>query len=404
MLQYSGTLYPVQNAASFADNMHEKVIRIGIVAGEESGDLLGAGLMRELKAQWPNAQFEGIGGPRMIEAGCNSLFPMKVLSIIGIFEVLGSIASLFRIRRHLVRHFTDNPPDVFIGIDAPQFNIGLAGKLKKAGIPTMHYVSPTVWAWRRYRIKHVKQAVDHMLVLFPFETNIYREHRVPVTFVGHPLADILPDSADHTKARSALGLPENKVVVGLLPGSRKGELKRHADLFVKTAQWLHSRNSKIVFAAPLVNTEIKAMFEQAIIKAGAGDLPIYLVDGQSRKVMEASDVLVIASGTATLEAALLKRPMVVTYKINWLTALVFRMFSRISLYALPNNLAGRELLPEFMQRKATAKNIGHATEHFLAHPEEISKVRCELNQIALELKQNANKRAAEAVVAFVDRQ
>ena len=382
--------------------MRKKEIRVAIVAGEESGDLLGAGLMRELKAQWPTVQFEGIGGPRMIEAGCNSLFPIKKLSIIGIFEVLGSIVSLYRIRLSLIRRFTANPPDLFIGIDAPQFNIGLAEKLKKAGIPTMQYVSPTVWAWRSYRIKQIQRAVDHILVLFPFETKIYKEHCIPVTFVGHPLADALPDTPDQARARAALTIPENKVIVGLLPGSRKGELRRHADLFVKTAQWLHERNHKIIFAVPLVNKEIRSLFEDAISRRGAGELPMYLIDGNSRDVMEASDVLVTASGTATLEAALLKRPMVVTYKINWLTYLIFRMFSQIKMYALPNNLAGKELLPEFMQHKATAENIGQATEHFLAHPEELNKVQEELNLIASELRQNASKRAANAVVSFLE--
>jgi lipid-A-disaccharide synthase len=381
--------------------MQQRPIRIGIVAGEESGDLLGSGLIREIRSRWPNAEFEGIGGPRMQAAGCNSLYPMKKLSIIGILEVLGSIVSLVRIRRGLIKHFLERRPDVFIGIDAPQFNIGLAEKLKTAGIPTMQYVSPTVWAWRRYRINHIHRAVDHMLVLFPFELEIYHQQGIPVTFVGHPLADELPESPDRAGAREQLGLPQNQVVVGLLPGSRRGELYRHAELFIRTARWLHQRNHKLVFCTPLVSKETRRIYEDAISRLGAGDLPVQLVDGQSREVMEASDVLVIASGTATLEAALLRRPMVVTYKINWLTYLIFKMFSQIKLYALPNNLAGKELLPEYMQARATAENLGRATENFLAHPDEMEKVRGELDKISHELRQNANQRAAEAVIDFV---
>jgi lipid-A-disaccharide synthase len=243
-----------------------------------------------------------------------------------------------------------------------------------------------------------------MLVLFPFELDIYHQQGIPVTFVGHPLADELPESPDRNAAREKLDLPRNRVVVGLLPGSRRGELLRHAELFVRTAAWLHQRNHKLVFCTPLVSKETRRIYEDAIARLGAGELPILLIDGQSREVMEASDVLVIASGTATLEAALLRRPMVVTYRINWLTYLVFKMFSQIKLYALPNNLAGKELLPEYMQANATAENLGRATENFLAHPEHMDQVRSELDQMAHALKQNASKRAADAVIEFISKQ
>jgi lipid-A-disaccharide synthase len=336
--------------------------------------------------------------------GCNSLYPMKSLSIIGIFEVLGSIFTLLRIRRGLVKYFTTHNPDLFIGIDAPQFNIGLEEKLRSAGIPTMHYVSPTVWAWRHYRIHQIRRAVDHMLVLFPFEQEIYHQHGLPVTFVGHPLADALPTNPDRNAARALLSLPQDKVIVGLLPGSRRGELKRHAELFVRTAMWLHERNRKIEFAVPLVSTETRRIFEDAIATMAAATLPMRLIDGHSREVMEASDVLVIASGTATLEAAILKRPMVVTYKINWLTYFLFRLISRISLYSLPNNLAGKELLPEYMQSQATPENLGQATEHFLSHPEEMEEVRHELEAITNMLRRNADERAAMALINFLQRQ
>jgi len=376
-------------------------LRIGIIAGEESGDILAAGLIRSLLNRFPNAKFEGIAGPRMQAAGCTSYFPMEKLAIIGVVEIVSSLFTLASIRRNILKHFISSPPDLVIGVDAPQFNIGVEERLHRAGIPTIHYVSPTVWAWRKYRIKHIQQAVDHMLVLFPFEKKIYEEKKVPVTFVGHPLADELSGKANIDSARSALSLSKNKVVVGLLPGSRKSELNRHADLFVKTALWLHKRNSKIVFVAPFVNQATRKIFERAIIANNAGKLPVTLVEGNARQVMEASDVLVVASGTATLEAALLRRPMVVTYKINWLTYLIFRMFSSINLYSLPNNLVGYELLPEFMQSRATPEAIGKAAEHYISHPEAMDQVQQALDKMANQLRQNANETSARAVADFI---
>ncbi len=376
-------------------------LRIGIVAGEESGDILAAGLMAELLKKFPNAIFEGIAGPRMQALGCKSLFPMDKLAIIGIVEVINSLISLARIRKGIINHFISCRPDLVIGVDAPQFNIGMEERLRSAGLPTIHYVSPTVWAWRQYRIKQIGRAVDHMLVLFPFERKIYEEKNIPVTFVGHPLADELSSEIDIDSARKALSLSRSQLVVGLLPGSRKSELNRHAELFVKSAQWLHARNSKIVFVVPFVNQTTRQIFEQAIANSDAGKLPITLIDGQSRKVMEASDVLIIASGTATIEAALMRRPMVITYKVSWLTALIFRMFSSTELYSMPNNLVGYELLPELMQSRATPEAIGKATEHFISHPEAMEQVRLELDKMANQLRQNANEKSAKAVAEFI---
>ncbi|MFV1997442.1 MAG: lipid-A-disaccharide synthase [Acidiferrobacterales bacterium] len=376
-------------------------LRIGIVAGEESGDILAAGLIAELLKIFPNAKFEGIAGPRMQALGCTGLFPMEKLAIIGIVEVISSLFSLAYIRKSLINHFVSSQPDLVIGVDAPQFNIGMEERIHSAGIPTMHYVSPTVWAWRHYRIKHIQRAVDHMLVLFPFEKKLYDEKNIPVTFVGHPMADELSDEIDIDSARRDLSLSRSQVVIGLLPGSRKSELNRHADLFVKSAKWLHARNSKIVFVAPFVNRATRQIFEQAIANNNAGTLPITLVDGFSRKVMEASDVLIIASGTASLEAALMRRPMVITYKVSWLTALIFRMFSNIKLYSMPNNLVGYELLPELMQSRATPVAIGKAAEYFVSHPEAMDQVRLELDRMATQLRQNANKKSAKAVADFI---
>lgn len=394
-------LSPNQNVASSAADLSRRSIRIGIVAGETSGDLLGAGLMQALISHWPDAEFVGIGGERMQRLGCRSLFPMEKLSIIGVVELLGSLLAVLKIRRKLIKYFISEKPNVFIGIDAPQFNIGLEEKLKEAGIPTIHYVGPTVWAWRRYRIHHIRRAVDHMLVLFPFEEKIYQQYNIPVTFVGHPQAELLSTTSNPEKSRAILGLQDNRVVVGLLPGSRTGELKRHAELFIKTAQWLHQRNSKIVFAASFINSITREIFENAISNLQAGELPITITEGSAREVMQASDVLVVASGTATLEAAMLRKPMVITYRVNWISYFIIKMLSHVRLYSLPNNLIGYELLPEFLQYRATPGKIGKATEFFLAHPEEAKRVREVLEETVQSLRLNSNEIAADVVMTMV---
>jgi lipid-A-disaccharide synthase len=375
-------------------------IRIGIVAGEASGDLLGAGLIRALRKRMPGASFEGVGGAQMMALGCRSLFPMEQLSIIGL-EAVGKYPEINALRNKLAGHFLENPPDLFIGIDVPDFNLVLEEKLKSAGILTMHYVSPTVWAWRRYRIHRIKRAVDHMLTLFPFEASFYRRHHVPVTFVGHPLADQIEEKYDVGALRRQLHLPSKGKVIALLPGSRLSELKRHAGLFVKTALWLHKRHPDIHFVAPFVSAETRVVFERALYRHCAWFLPITIVANQSREAMAASDVVLLASGTATLEAALLKKPMVVTYKMSWFSYLLIRPFLHVSLYALPNILAGRQLVPEFMQREAVADNLGAAVEQYLLDRDKAKSVRSTLAAMHRSLRQNANQRAAQAVVKML---
>lgn len=370
------------------------------MAGEVSGDLLGAGLMQALKRRLPKISFEGIGGVEMQALGCRSLFPMEQLSIMG-FEAVGKYPQILRTRCKLVTHFLSDPPDLFIGIDVPDFNLGLEQKLKAAGILTVHYVSPTVWAWRGYRIRKIHKAVDHMLTLFPFEAKYYRQRRVPVTFVGHPLADHIDDKHDRGAIRRKLHLPQDKIVVALLPGSRMSELKRHADLFVQTALWLHRRNPEIHFAAPFVNLETKEVFENALNRRKAWYLPIKILIGDSRAAMAAADVVLLASGTATLEAALLKRLMVVTYKVSWLTYFLVRLFAHVNLYSLPNNLAGRKLVPEFMQGKAVPEKLGGAIEQYLLHPQKAKPILAALSGIRQSLRKNANERAAEAVLKLL---
>lgn len=377
-------------------------VRIGIVAGEVSGDMLGAGLMRAIKLRLPNVVFEGIGGPRMAAEGCESLFPMEKLSIIGLMEALGKFVQVLKIRRALVRHFIASPPDIFIGVDVPDFNLGLEQQLKAAGIPTVHYVSPTVWAWRGYRIRKIHKSVDRMLTLFPFEADYYRNHNVPVSFVGHPMAEQIEEEPDRNQYREQLNLPKDKTIVALLPGSRSSELHRHADVFVKTVAWLTQQNPDYVYAVPFVSRKLRKIFNRAINRNEAWDLPIVQLDGHSREVMAASDIVLLASGTATLEAALLKRLMVVTYKVSMLTYYLVKFFSHVRLYSLPNNLAGEELVPEYLQSDATPDKLGAAIIRLLSNPDEAQRTRAALNKMHRDLKQGANDKAADAIIGILE--
>ncbi|MFL6622382.1 MAG: lipid-A-disaccharide synthase [Sulfurifustis sp.] len=381
----------------FATNGGNESPRIGIVAGEVSGDLLGAGLMRELKRRLPNVRFEGIGGPHMQAEGCRSLYEMERLSVIGL-EGIAKIPSVWLIRRKVAAYFAAHRPDLYIGVDAPDFNLAVEERLRASRIPTIHYVSPTVWAWRRYRIRSIARAVDRMLTLFPFEADYYREHRVPVTFVGHPLADEIPDRYDPRAIRARIGVPVDGRLVALLPGSRAGELRRHAMLFVRTAQWLHARHPDLHFVAPFASDFTQALFEQALKVARAGQLPIVRLSRRSRDALAAADVVLLASGTATLEAALLKKPMVVTYKVSRLSELLVKTFAHVKMYSLPNLLAGRQLVPEIMQDDATPEALGAAVEQYLDHPEQAESVQAELARMHAALKQGADVRAALAVM------
>lgn len=384
--------------------VEHSLVRIGVVAGEVSGDLLGAGLMRALKRRIPGIRFEGVCGEQMEAEGCKGMFPMEWLSIIGFAEAIGKYLQIQWMRRDLIQHFLSDPPDLFIGIDVPDFNLGLEKRLRAAGIPTVHYVSPTVWAWRSYRIHKIKRAVDHMLTLFPFEARYYEDHHLPVTFVGHPLADQIGENVEQGRVRARLGLENAGIVIALLPGSRVNELKRHANLFVRTAKWLYQRNPSLYFVVPLVSGEIRAMFNQAIARNGAHELPLLQLNGQSRDAMAAADVVVLASGTAALEAALLQRLMVVTYKVSFITYLLVKMFAHVKLFSLPNNLLGREVVPELIQGDAVPEKLGAAVEYFLSDPEKAESVIMELRKIGAQLRQNANERAAEAVLKVLDAQ
>ena len=373
-------------------------VRIGIVAGEASGDLLGARLMRALKRHLPEARFEGIGGSEMLAEGCNSLFPMERLSVLGLTEILGRYLELRRLRQQLIAHFLANPPDIFIGVDSPGFNLGVEEQLRRRGIVTVHYVSPQVWAWRTWRVKKIRHAVDRMLVMFPFEQAFYAQHDVDATFVGHPLADEIRADDDPCPHRDRLKLDRNRKTVALLPGSRVSELKALADVFVETAQWLHARHPDMQFIIPFVNRRTRVLFEEAIRRHQAWDLPITRFHGHSRQTMAAADVVLLASGTATLEALLLRRLMVVTYRVSRLSYWLMRAFSHITLYAMPNNLAGRHLVPELLQNEATPEMLGAAVERYLGRPLYAREVLKEFDNLSARLRGNASERAARAVL------
>lgn len=376
-------------------------MRIGVVAGEVSGDLLGADLIRAIRERFPDARFEGIGGGRMTREGCVSLFPMERLSVMGISEVFGRYREIRGIRKQLIDHFLGTPPDLFIGIDAPDFNLGLETVLRRAGIPVVHYVSPTVWAWRSYRIRKIRRAVDLMLTLFPFEAKYYRKQGIPVAYVGHPLADEIPFETDMMAVRKHLRLPAEGPVVALLPGSRESELAAHSDLFVQTALWLHERHPDMHFAVPFVSRRGRLLFEEAIKRCNAWDVPIVRFSGHARQVMAASDVVLVASGTATLEAALLKKPMVVTYRLSAFSAFLVRAFSHVTMYALPNHLAGRMLVPELLQRQARPERLGAAVQEQLNDREGAQTLRRAYELMHKRLRRRASARAAGAIAAFM---
>jgi lipid-A-disaccharide synthase len=379
-------------------------LRFGIVAGEASGDLLGANLIAAIKQRHPDAIFEGIAGPEMIAAGASSLFPMDRLSVMGIVEVLGRYRELLAIRRQLAIHFKRNPPDAFIGIDAPDFTLGLEKQLRHAGIKTVHYVSPSVWAWRQRRVKKIAASTDLMLTLFPFETGFYQQHHVPVQFVGHPLADTIPLAVDKAAARQALDLPEDAEVLALLPGSRSNELHYLAQPFIETACWLHAHRPDLSFVVPLTNKERRLQFEQAlaaIVEQGKDVPQIKFVQGRSREVMAAADVVLLASGTAALEAMLLKRPMVVAYILAPLTYWLAKRLLKVKNVSLPNLLANEDLVPELIQHEVTAENLGKKILTYFENPSEMERLNLRFGEIHRELKQDAGSKAAEAVLQLV---
>lgn len=384
-------------------------MRVGIVVGEASGDILGAGLIKELNKQCPGIQFEGIAGPLMQEQGAISLYPMDRLSVMGITEVLGRYRELLGIRRSLIEHFINNPPDVFIGIDAPDFNIGLEKKLHCHGIKTVHYVSPSVWAWRQYRIRKIGKSVDLMLTLFPFEEEFYKNHTIRSKFVGHPLADQFDLEVDTQSYRKKLDIPSDVKLIAILPGSRAMELKYIADDFLEAAMLLYRQNPSLRFIAPMANQNRRQQFEQALHRLHSrypadmepGLLPIQIIDGRSRDAMGAADAVMLASGTATLEALLLKKPMVVAYRVAKSSYWILKRLVRISNYCLPNLLSQKKLVPELIQGDLKPETIRKILSDYLDNQVTVEAFKHECLVIHRSLRKNASQHAAIEILKLV---
>ncbi|EEX36577.1 lipid-A-disaccharide synthase [Vibrio metschnikovii] len=378
--------------------MEQQPLRIGIVAGELSGDTLGEGFIKAIKARYPNAEFVGIGGPKMIGQGCHSLFDMEELAVMGLVEVLGRLPRLLKVKAELVQYFTQNPPDVFIGIDAPDFNLRLERDLKQAGIKTVHYVSPSVWAWRQKRIFKIAAATDLVLAFLPFEKAFYDRFNVPCEFIGHTLADALPLQPDKQAAQRLLGLDEKKRWLAVLPGSRGGEMKLLAQPFIETCQRLHQTYPELGFVVALVNAQRREQFE-AVWQQVAPELDFTLVDDTARNVITASDVVMLASGTVALECMLLKRPMVVGYKVNAITAFLARRLVKIPYVSLPNILAGQELVKEFIQQECNVDNLYHELTRLLQSDNQALVDK--FTEMHHWIRKDADQQAAQAVLTLI---
>ncbi|WP_045097731.1 lipid-A-disaccharide synthase [Legionella fallonii] len=365
-----------------------------------SGDLLGGGLIRELKKHLIHVEFVGIGGPHMAQEGFNSLVAIERLSVMGIGDVLKRYPELYKIRQHLYNEWITNPPDVFIGIDYSSFNLSLAARLKKRGIKTVQFVGPKIWAWKQKRVFYIKKAVDLVLTLFPFEEAFYQRHSVPVQFVGHPLADSIALQHDHSQQKKHLGyIPEDKVIA-VLPGSRSGELKYMAPLFLEVMQELSKHDPLIHFIVPIANPKLHEIFWRHA-QAVPHRLNLEITNGHAQEAMAAADVVLVKSGTATLEAMLLKRPMVVAFKWGILTHAIIAPQVKIPYISLPNLLAQQKLVPEFIQGRAHAQAIACSVLHLLQSPNHDLLIQ-QFTDIHQTLKKNANQKAALAILNLLD--
>ena len=375
---------------------------VALVAGEPSGDLLGAELMAALKARRPDIVFCGIGGPKMRAAGLDCWHPMETLAVRGYVEVLRRYREILAVRRRLVSRLSRSKPDLFIGIDAPDFNLEVERRLRANGVRTIHYVCPSIWAWRGERVRLLKEAADRVLALFPFEKPLLERQGVPATYVGHPLADLLPEFPDHAGTRERLRLPASAPVIALLPGSRDGELEYMADLFVETARRLHARLPDAQFLVPLVSRETRSRFERALYDQDAQHLPVQILFGHAHAALTAADAALVASGTATLEAALLRCPMVITYRMADWSWRLMRGKGYLAYGGLPNILAGRFVVPELIQEHATAENLSQALANLVVD----ASVRRELGELFArmhdELRQGSAARTSTAVLEVLE--
>ena len=373
-------------------------LRIGMVAGEPSGDVLAAGVVAELKRQYPDAVIEGIGGPNMQAQGFNTLFDMETLSVMGLVEVLSHLPAILKVKKQLLAHFEQNPPDIFIGIDAPDFNLRVEKTLKQRGIKTLHYVSPTVWAWREKRIHKIANAASRVLGLFPFEQKVYDKYQVPYTFVGHTMADTIALVPDQSLARTTLELAADKPVLAVLPGSRRGEVDTLLPVFLDTIEAIHKKRPDIQFVIPAANEHRLVQIEAFLAQADDAQsrLPIHITTGTARDAMIASDVILLASGTATLEAMLCKRPMVVAYKLAPLTYKIMQRIYKAPYFALPNLLANDAIVPELLQEDVNAENMSNQLLGFFESDN--SALISRFTELHHTLKCDADKTAAKAIV------
>lgn len=378
--------------------MNEHSPRFAIVAGEDSGDILGADLIRALKARYPNAIFEGIGGRRMIDEGLISFFPIERLSVMGIFEPLKRLPELIRIYNHVKNYVLKQRPDVFIGVDAPDFNLRLEKDLKSKGIKTVHYVSPTVWAWRKGRIKGIKRAVDLMLGLFPFEKEIYKENQIPMEYVGHPLADSISFTTCQNEAKRKLNLHVDKKYIALLPGSRRQELDYLLIPFIETAKWLKEKDPSLEFITACVNEERELQWKKALQHY---DIKVHLFLNRSVEVMGASEAILLASGTASLQAMLVKRPTVVAYKMSPLTYWIAKRIINVPYISLPNLLANQALMPEYIQDDVLPEKMGEKLLQYLTDFDRNQTIIKEFERLHTVLRKNAGQSAASAIDALI---
>jgi lipid-A-disaccharide synthase len=378
-------------------------LRVGMVAGEASGDLLAAHLMSALKARRRPIMFAGIGGPRMIAQGFESHYPMETLSVRGYAEVLRNYTEIMGIRRRLAKAMIQERPDLFIGVDSGDFNLGLERRLKEAGIPTVHYVSPSVWAWRGWRIKKIARAVNRILVMFPFEQPLYEKAGVPVSYVGHPLADIIPQNPNKEEARAALRLPAKKLIVALLPGSRRSELHYMASAFVLAAHRFRQEIHDVHFVCPTVTRATRDLFERAVHENQRTDLPLTLLFGHSHEALAAADMALVASGTATLETALFKTPMVIAYRQSPITWRLMRSMLYLPYVGMPNILAGERLVPELLQDEATPAALAAALMALWRDKPARERQVARFHDFHHLLRQNTAEKAAEAVLGVLGR-
>jgi len=377
--------------------------KIAMVAGEASSDQLAAHLIGALKQHLPDAKFYGIGGPKMQREGFESLWPAETLAVRGYAEVLRHYRAITAMRRQLLRRLLKDRPDVFIGVDGSDFNLWLEKRLKRSGIPTIHFVSPSIWAWRKNRMDKIIQSVSHILALYPFEPDLYKGTAVKCSYVGHPLADVIPLEIDQRAVRERLDVAADRPVIALLPGSRQSELYFMAETFVETAKLLLERYPGLQFLVPLVSRETRLQFETALWKLKADELPFTLMFGHAADAVAASDAVLVASGTATLETALVGRPMVIAYKMSPWSWRLMRSMRYLPWVGLPNILAGRYVVPEFLQDEATPENLAQALGNLLVDRLARAGIARVFDSIHRLLRQDTAQKAADAVLPYLQR-